>query len=130
MDELERKNRVKQEVIQAYQRRIDVLRSAGAVEDIELNERSEEDFWQFIRSSPIVGQARLFLMGNGNIRAVWKSEDSSHLGLHFLGDQKILYVIFKRCPDSGRMIRTTDSDTFEGVRRKIYDFGLTTLVNV
>lgn len=70
----------------AYARRIAVLHSDAVADDLELNEASERDFWQYIRSIPFAQKASLVLMDNGNLRAVWKDDDESHLGIQFLGN--------------------------------------------
>ena len=126
---LEEKESNAQQVRQAYKARIDVLRIAAAPEGIELNEASVRDFWSFIRSSHFSRQAGLALMDNGNIRAVWKGEDANHLGLHFLGDRQVQYVIFKRRPGSRRISRTAGIDTVEGIKKQIGAFDLMSLVN-
>ena len=129
LDEFEQKYRAWKELCQAYRRRIEILRKAGATEGIKLNKCSEEDFWLFLRSPMTTRQAGLALMDNGNIRAVWRDDDSNHLGLHFLGGREIRYVIFKRQPDSEGMFRTAGSDDFEGMEKKIDEFDLTPLLN-
>ena len=67
-------------------------------------------------------------MDNGNLRAVWKGKDSSHLALHFLGDQLIRYVIFKRRAGSRHTSRVAGTDTFEGIRKQVQAFQLAELV--
>ena len=126
---LEEKESSAQQVRQAYKARIDMLRIAATLEEIGMNEASVNDFWSFIRSSHFSRQAGLALMDNGNIRAVWKGKDESHLGLHFLGEQQVQYVIFKRRPGSRRISRTAGRDSFEGVRRQIDAFDLVSLVS-
>ena len=126
--ELEEKESDAQQVFQAYKARIDTLRIAAELEGIEMNEASMSDFWSFIRSSQFSRQVGLALMENGNLRAVWKGEDSSHLGLHFLGSRQVQYVIFKRRPGSRRISRTAGIDTFEGVKKQIGAFDLMPLV--
>jgi hypothetical protein len=125
---IEEKESDAQQVRQAYKARIDMLRIAAAPEGIELNGASVRDFWSFIKSSHFSRRAGLALMDNGNIRAVWKGEDSSHLGLHFLGSRQVQYVIFKRRPGSRRISRTAGIDTFEGVKKQIGAFDLMPLV--
>ena len=64
-----------------YSRRIEVLHSDAEDDDLVLNEASEKDFWQYIRSLPFAQKAGLVLVDNGNLRAVWKGDDESHLGI-------------------------------------------------
>ncbi len=125
---LEEKESNAKQVRQAYKTRIDMLRVAATLEEIEMNEASVDDFWSFIGSSNFSRQAGLALMENGNIRAVWKGEEESHLGLHFLGEQQVQYVIFKRRPGSRSISRTAGRDSFDGVKRQIGAFDLVSLV--
>jgi hypothetical protein len=114
---------------QVYRLRIDALHSDAALDGLEVNEFSVRDFWSFLKSLSLSQRAGLALMDNGNIRAVWKGEDASHLGLHFLGEQQVQYVIFKRRPGSRRISRTAGRGSFEGVRRQIGAFDLVSLVS-
>lgn len=114
----------------AYQSRIGDLIRYGIDEGISLNEASLMDFWAFVRSAAYTRRAGLALMDNGNLRAVWKGEDGEHLGLHFLGDHTVNYVIFKRRPGSRRVSRVAGNDTFDGVKSQVRAFQLNSLVNV
>ena len=83
-----------------YSHRIEVLGSDAEDDGLALNKASEKDFWQYIRSVPFAQKAGLVLVDNGNLRAVWKGDDESHLGIQFLGNQWVEYVIFKRRPST------------------------------
>ncbi|MXX52726.1 MAG: hypothetical protein F4Z35_01870 [Dehalococcoidia bacterium] len=115
---------------EAYRRRIEDLRDYGEDDGIHVNKDSERDFWSFVHSAPLSEKAALFLMDNGNLRAVWKGGDSSHIGLQFLGCQKAEYVIFKRQKGSEGLSRVAGVDTLIGVRQRIRDFNLTSLVSL
>ena len=115
-------------LLRAYSQRIDELRGYGLEDDISLNEASENDFWRFIGSSGFTRRAGVVMMDNGNLRAVWKGADSSHLALHFLGDQLIRYVIFKRRAGSRHISRVAGTDTFEGIKKQVQSFQLAELV--
>lgn len=113
-----------------YSRRIEVLHSDAEADDFALNEASERDFWQYIGSIPFAQKASLVLMDNGNLRAVWKDDDESHLGIQFLGNQWVEYVIFKRRPSTGDIARVAGRDTLDGVKRQIDAFDLTSLMGI
>ena len=105
-----------------YSRRIELLRSDAEDDDLVLNEASERDFWHYIRSVPFAQKAGLVLVDNGNLRAVWKGDDESHLGIQFLGNQWVEYVIFKRRPSTIDIARVAGRDTLDGVKRQIDAF--------
>ena len=111
-----------------YQHRIEILNSDTEVDDFALNEASKKDFWQYIRSVPFAQKAGLVLVDNGNLRAVWKGDDESHLGIQFLGNQWVEYVIFKRRPSTRHVARVAGHDTLDGVKRLIDAFDLTSLM--
>ena len=89
-----------------------------------LNESSNNDFWWFIESLSSTNEAELVLLDNGNLRAVWTESDGTHLGVQFLGDMTVEYVIFKRRPNSKQVSRVGGIDTFEGLRRQVEMFGI------
>jgi hypothetical protein len=107
-----------------YSLRIEVLRSDAEDDGFVLNEASERDFWHYIRSVPFAQKAGLVLVDNGDLRAVWKGDDESHLGIQFLGNQWVEYVIFKRRPSTIDVARVASRDTLDGVKRQIDAFDL------
>ena len=113
----------------AYQRRIGELSRLGIEDGITLNKASERDFWAFVDSARYSQQAELVLMDNGDLRAVWKGDDRSHLALHFLGDRTVRYVIFRRRPASKYVSRVAGTDTFDGIKQQVRAFDLVSLVN-
>ena len=115
---------------QAYTHRIEALQEDGAFEWIPINRPSQRDFWAFVRSTPFTQEAGLFLQDNGNLRAVWKGNNGSHVGIQFLGSQMAEYVIFKRRSPSGHVSRVAGIDTLEGVKLQIRAFDLVSLVKV
>ena len=112
----------------AYRNRIDELAGYGLEEGISVSAPSEEDFWAFMESSGFTNRAGLVLMDNGNLRAVWKRDDD-HLGLHFLGNQTVNYVIFKRRPGASEVTRVAGNDSFDGIKERVRAFELASLVN-
>ena len=114
----------------AYARRVEELRSLVEAEEVQVNESSVRDFWSFVRSAPEAAKAGLILTDNGNLRAVWKGDNSSRVGIQFLGDGQSEYLIFVRRPGSKKMSRVVGIDTLEGVVQQIHSFELTYLVNL
>ena len=85
-----------QDTINTYRDRVQMLCCEGEAEGIELHSPSEEDFYSFVKSAPFSGRASLVLIDNGNLRAVWRNDDGSHVGIQFRGGQTVSCVIFKR----------------------------------
>ena len=108
----------------AYTERIAVLRAEAMLDGFSLSHESEEDFWNFIRLAPFVRKGGLVLMDNGNLRAVWKGDRGTHVGLQFLGRGTVQYVIFKRRAGALEVSRVSGRDSFDGVRRQINGFDL------
>ncbi len=108
----------------SYKLRIEYLQNEAAHDNYVLNEDSKTDFWQFIRYHSGIRKGDLVLMDNGNLRAVWKNGQDSHLGLQFLGDGMVQYVIFRRRSSDRQISRVAGRDSLEGVLRQIKTFDL------
>lgn len=125
---LSKKKKELQQVLRAYKARVEYLRSEAELDGIIVNEASERDFWSFFRSMSFLRKAGVILMDNGNLRAVWRGEDKSRIGLQFLGDQSIEYVIFKRRQGAKHISRAAGFDSLNGFKKLIQAFDLKTLV--
>lgn len=112
-----------------YTSRIEFLKNEAVDEGYVLNLPSEIDFWQFVRSSPHIRKGSLVLMDNGNLRAIWKDEQGSRLGLQFLGGRMVQYVIFKGRNSGQPISRVTGRDSLEGLARQIDAFELWSLLS-
>ena len=73
----------------AYRRRIEELQSYARLDGIPVRSASEHDFWSFFGSIPYACKAGVVLLDNGNLRAVWKGEESTRVGVEFLGGRSI-----------------------------------------
>ena len=121
---------LKEKQYQVYRNRIEVLRSDAQLDGFAMNEVSEVDFWSFIESISFAQKAGLVLLDNGNLRAVWKGENGSYLGLQFLGNRLVEYVIFKRRQATKYVSRVAGRDTIEGIKKQILASDLTVLMDV
>lgn len=129
MAELEKKNTQAREMYHAYMLRIEVLRSEAALDGFSVNAASKEDFWSFVESISFEQKAGLVLLDNGNLRAVWKDENGSHLGLQFLGNRLVEYVIFQRRRTTRDVSRVAGRDTIDGIKRQIRASDLTVFMD-
>lgn len=125
--ELAEKEYLAKQIRSAYIERIKDLRNYGSLEDIVLNKNSEKDFWTFIGLLSSV-EAEIFLVDNGNLRAVWKGAEGSHLGLQFLGNRWFQYVIFRRRKGSRHVSRVAGRDTWYGIKKQLKAFELEALL--
>lgn len=102
-------------VYRAYQARIGTLKSYAKMDKIEFRDTSEKDFWEFIqRWVPFARKANVVVTDDGNLRIVWRTEKNEHLGIEFLGDSRVEYVMWRDGlePKAGR-------DTLDGVTKQI-----------
>lgn len=130
MAEFAAKKRDSLRIGQAYQVRIEELRSYAEFDDLTINEASERDFWSFIMSMPFAREAELVLLDNGNLRAIWDDENGNHFGLQFLGERELQYVIFRHRKGYHKISRVAGRDTFDSVKRQVRTFELDTLLHI
>ena len=112
------------DTVSAYKNRIRVLKEQAELDGYSLNQPSKAAFLEFLEKNPLIRRGRLVLMENGNLRAVWKGGNSAHIGLQFLDNRSIQYVIFKQRIPSEPISRVTGRDTMEGISRQIDAFDL------
>ena len=112
------------DTVSAYKNRIRILKEQAELDGYSLSQPSKAAFLEFLEKNPLIRRGRLVLMENGNLRAVWKGGNGAHIGLQFLDNRSIQYVIFKQRKPSGPVSRVTGRDTMEGISRQIDAFDL------
>ncbi|MCY4152017.1 MAG: hypothetical protein OXE94_07255 [Aestuariivita sp.] len=112
------------DTVNAYNHRISVLEEQAADEGIFLNSRSRETFQVFFRSNPMIKLGELYLLENGNLRAIWKGDGASHVGLQFLENGLIQFVLFKQRHPDVPVSRRYGRDTPSGVLAQIFELKL------
>ena len=112
------------DTVSSYEDRIKVLKEQAELEGYSLSETSRTAFWDFLEKHPFLRRGRLVLLENGNLRAVWRGENDTHIGLQFLNDRLIQYVIFARRGPDAPVSRVTGRDTIGGIMRQIDAFDL------
>lgn len=111
-----------------YRLRIRELCAYAKDDDFSLRPESEQDFWSFFYCGSRLRRFELVLIDNGNLRAVWRDEQETHLGLQFLGDNIVQFVIFKRRCPSQKISRVVGRDTLAGFEGQIQAFELQSLL--
>ena len=112
----------------AYMPRLRFLRDEAVHDGYVLNLASEIDFRNFVRSTPDIRKGNLVLIDNGNLRAIWKDEHGTRLGIQFLGGRMVQFVIFKRRKQGQSISRVSGRDSLEGLERQIVAFELNSLL--
>lgn len=101
------------------QQRIELFKEIGEEEEIAYNPDSEHDLWRFLKRLSFIKSPKLFLLDNGNLRAVWKGDGGKHIGLQFLGGEQIQFVIFSKRREHNNMARIRGRDDFAGIARQL-----------
>jgi len=70
----------------------------------------------------------LFLNDKGNLRALWRNTDQKQVGLQFLGDENVQFVIFKCRLGRNRMARVAGTDTKSNIMTLIKTIGASGLL--
>ena len=119
VQQLESRHKDFPDTVSAYDGRISTLEDQASDEGIFPSSRSKDTLLEFFRKNPLIRRGRLYLLENGNFRAVWKGEGESHIALQFLENGFIQYVLFKRRDVRRPTSRVYGRDTPDGVLKQI-----------
>ena len=115
-------------VLQTYSHRLNELEEYARADGYSLNIGSKATFARFMEKLSSVRQPRLILMENGNLRAMWKCQKDFQMGLQFLDNNEVQFVIFRPRADSNEISRAYGRDSLEGIAKLITAFDLKELV--
>ena len=104
--------------------RLNNLRDIALEEGIEISIHSEIDLWSLLDTLEFKKRPYLFLLDNGNLRALWKNDEGEQIGIQFFGQDLIQYVLFSLRMPGRIMARTSGRDTLPNIRRQIGAFDL------
>jgi hypothetical protein len=108
--------------------RIDALRKAAEDEEIQVHDSSENDLHRFLLTWSGASDPRMSLLDNGNFRILWDSEDGRQIGLQFLGNDSVQFVLFAKREGADQLSRSAGRDTVDGVVRQIRGLDLLSLL--
>jgi hypothetical protein len=87
-----------------------------ALRNVEpFSESSLADLRSFLDSLSFTERPAIFLLEDGNLRAVWRNADKEQVGLQFLGGGIVQFVMFVRRRQPPIMSRSAGTDTLTAV---------------
>ena len=111
-------------VATSCRQRIRELDHCARSEGGRVNPTSEYTFWRFLGRSPFGAKPGLVLLDNGNLRATWGDMRPTHVGLQFLPNDQIQYVVFARPPSSSGVMRGRGRVGAANIPKLLEGFGL------
>lgn len=109
----------REKVRNSIKERIFTLKRLGDEEGIASSDKSAKFLIDFFNKRMIKNEPFIFLLENGNFRALWENKSGEQIGLQFLPDKNIQFVIFANRPDKEGLARSFGSDTPEGINRQV-----------
>ena len=91
-------------------KRLQFLKIEAEIDGVPFSDASLTDFQAFMRETRPRSRPSLFLNDNGNLRALWKNDRREQIGLQFLGEGNIQFVIFKQRKGTLAMARIAGID--------------------
>lgn len=101
----------------SIKQRLNILKRDGDLEGISYSRKSENYLIDFFKNHLIKNRPSIFLLENGNFRVLWKNKFGEQIGLQFLDNGDIQYVMFARRTDRVDLARSYGSDTPESINR-------------
>ncbi len=113
-----------QNVANLYAERIETLKELARDDGYDLHESSYANFTKFLEKHPRLAHADLVLLDNGNLRAIWKGENDAEIGLQFLQDSRVQYVLFNKSGPNSSASRPYGRGEFKETMNQIKKFDL------
>jgi hypothetical protein len=95
---------------------LDALRDAEP-----FSESSLADLRSFLTTLQLTERPSIFLLDNGNLRLLWRNDAKEQVGLQFLGDGVVQFVMFAQRHNPPIMSRIAGADVLSAIRRRIAD---------
>jgi hypothetical protein len=106
-EQASRRTRARLAMRRDVQLRLAELKAYGSEDDLPWSTESERDFLKFIDEQAEIRRPHLFLVDNGNLRAVWKGAAGEQVGIQFRGSGVVQYVAFARSMAPPMMSRSS-----------------------
>jgi hypothetical protein len=110
--------RERQHIRDEIESRLRELKADAGSNGEPFSEASLHDLRAFLDPLPLANRPAIFLLDNGNLRALWKSE-AEQVGLQFLGDGQVQYVMFSRPRQAEHVSRRAGVQALSAIRALI-----------
>jgi hypothetical protein len=92
-----------------------------------LSQNSVDEFYTFMELAGATRRPRIFVPGNGNLQAVWKDDETNQVGVHFLGNGEVHFVLSHSYPE-GPSMSSIGVDRLRDIVRRIESHDLLRLL--
>lgn len=82
-------------------KRLEELEVVGKEESLFMSQDSKNEFLKLICLLNPSIRPLVFIVDNGNLRALWPDDDGRLIGLQFLGEERVQYVMFDKRQSDG-----------------------------
>ena len=108
-----------------YDNRIETLKKFAREDGYDLHESSHANFSKFLKEYPGLVRADLVLLENGNLRAIWRGKNGAQIGLQFLKDSRVQYVLFNESGPNSAALKPYGRGGFEETMNQLKNLILT-----
>lgn len=128
-DEIQARTDQLNHVATSCRRRIRELDDFARSEGFRVNPASQRTFWRFLGRSAFGTEPGLVLLDNGNLRATWGDMRPTHVGLQFLPNDQIQYVVFARPASSPNVMRGRGRAGITNLPKLLDSYGVADLLD-
>jgi hypothetical protein len=117
------------QITEAVRERIASLKDLAFAESLSISASSESDLFQFLKMTAVEKRPSVFLLESGNFRFVWKNARGEQIGVQFLGDGVVQFVLFAYRTNAQMVVRSCGRDSVEGILQQIDGLRLSGLIH-
>ena len=110
---------ISRSIVQSYEQRIDEIALDAILDGVYPHQESEQDMRDFLASIPYAQKANIVLGDTGNFRTVWERYGESRLGIEFMGNGIVQFVILHFKEPMTVTSYVTGRGSFDQVRRVV-----------
>ena len=113
---------------EGYEARVAFLQQEARSEGFDLSAASRRDFESVALGAREVRRAELVLLPSGNLRAFWEDKKGTQLGLQFMGEDVVQYVLLRRGEGAKSPRHAVGRVSLERLEQRLTELGLRSLL--